>query len=93
MSKYFALEKSFPKEFWSNKRVIEVGSGTGIVGIAAAVCGLITLIHDLKLGADIIITDLEPQVKLIQENIDLLHDPNLKVKAEVLCWYHNKFSI
>ena len=43
------------------KRVIELGAGTGITGVAAALLG----------AEEVVITDLAPVVPLIQTNIDL----------------------
>eukprot|EP00118_Oscarella_pearsei_P001154 m.311870 g.311870 ORF g.311870 m.311870 type:complete len:224 (+) comp167494_c0_seq1:2-673(+) len=62
--------------FWQNKCVIELGAGTGAVGLVAATC-----------GASCILTDLTQFIPLIQFNIDA-NRAVLKgsAKAEVLEW-------
>ena len=72
LSKYLAKQ---PSSFWQNKRILEVGSGTGLVGIAVG-----------SLGASLTITDLEPQVNLIKENIELNKHLLNDTKAEILAW-------
>ena len=34
----------FPSNFWKGKRVIELGSGTGVVGLCSCVHGLVVLV-------------------------------------------------
>eukprot|EP00941_MAST-03F_sp_MAST-3F-sp1_P003058 g3058.t1 len=64
MSDILASTSCFPEHFWKGKRVLELGSGVGLLGIAAA-C----------LGADVVLTDLpDPSVgrlALLEENIKL----------------------
>lgn len=50
-----------PENYWVDKNVLEVGSGTGIVGI---ICGL------LFQGSNLIISDLEILLPLIRENLE-----------------------
>jgi len=52
-------EDVFPKGHFAGKTVIELGSGTGCVGINAA-----------QLGATCVLTDLKPILPLLQRNID-----------------------
>ena len=60
----------------SGKSVVELGAGTGIVGVMMG-----------YYGADVIITDLETLVPLIQYNIEQNATAlNGRVKAEALCW-------
>jgi len=74
LSKYLTNPLVFPSSHWSGKRVVEVGSGTGLVGLA---CGV--------LGADVTVTDLPSQLPLLQANIDKNHLQE-RVKADVLSW-------
>jgi predicted nicotinamide N-methyase len=48
---------SFPGDYWIDKRVLEVGSGTGYCGIVCA-----------KLGAKVVLTDLPEGVDAIRDN-------------------------
>ena len=40
LCKFLENEEFFPPGYWNGKRVVDVGSGTGVVGLAAAVIGL-----------------------------------------------------
>jgi len=40
LSKYFVNSKVFGNQYWKFKRVIELGSGTGLVGIVVALLGM-----------------------------------------------------
>eukprot|EP01098_Paradermamoeba_levis_P012844 TRINITY_DN5710_c0_g1_i1.p1 TRINITY_DN5710_c0_g1~~TRINITY_DN5710_c0_g1_i1.p1 ORF type:complete len:239 (-),score=81.95 TRINITY_DN5710_c0_g1_i1:114-830(-) len=71
-------QQEFPLDFWKEKKVIELGSGCGLVGITAAV-----------LGADIVLTDQSSLIPLLNHNISLNRQTNqspLKAKADVLMW-------
>lgn len=63
------------KQF-EGKKVLELGSGTGVCGIALA-----------ALGAEVIITDLPERIQLLQKNVAansfLMKD---RIKVEVLDW-------
>jgi len=54
LAKYLELRK----EDICGKKIIELGSGTGVVGLAAA-----------TLGADVIVSDLEDNLQLMKQNI------------------------
>jgi len=71
LAKYLELLK----DGLSGKTVVELGSGTGAVGLAAA-----------ALGAHVIISDLQENLHLLQHNIDKNKDLNLVVEAAVLKW-------
>ena len=43
LSKYFENADVFPLGFFRNKRVLELGSGTGIVGIVIGMLGRVLL--------------------------------------------------
>jgi predicted nicotinamide N-methyase len=72
--KYFENLEEFPIGFFKGKKIIELGSGTGLVGI---VIGL--------LGGNIIITDRKPLLNLMKENIQK-NFIEKKVKVEELEW-------
>lgn len=72
---------------WENKRIIELGSGTGVVGIVAANASKLN-------GVDIafeklVITDLPQMIPLIEDNLVLngfQEDLEGKILAVELCW-------
>ncbi|ESO10175.1 hypothetical protein HELRODRAFT_109498 [Helobdella robusta] len=68
------IEKN--KSFFSGKKVIDLGSGTGLIGIQAAAC-----------GADAVITDLEEFISLMELNIkNNLHIISGTIEARCLRW-------
>ncbi|CAO4374162.1 unnamed protein product [Caenorhabditis nigoni] len=65
---------------FEGKKVLEVGSGTGVCGIALA-----------ALGADVIITDLPERIPLLEKNLAAnKHLTGNRVKVEVLDWMTDK---
>jgi len=73
--KYFENEKLFPKRFFEGKRILEVGAGTGLVGIALS-----------KIGAIVTLTDLQFLLPLMNENIHLNNLSPEQIQAKELCW-------
>jgi len=72
--KYFENTTEFPPGFWKGKRVLELGAGTGLVSI---VLGL--------LGANVVCTDREPLLDLIQKNV-VRNRADKHVTPHVLEW-------
>lgn len=73
LAKWFDTE-SWPVNSLKGKRVIEVGAGLGLPGLAAA-----------TLGADVIVTDRQPLIAALKRNISANHLED-RVKADVLEW-------
>jgi len=74
LSKY--LEKNFQEGYFKNKRVIEIGSGCGLVGISAAL-----------LGANVVLTDMASVLEILQENVNInLPNPKGNVAVKELLW-------
>mmetsp|Transcript_9661 Transcript_9661/g.13305 ORF Transcript_9661/g.13305 Transcript_9661/m.13305 type:complete len:252 (-) Transcript_9661:33-788(-) len=65
------VEKMGP-DFFKNKRCIELGSGTGLLGIIAAL-----------MGAQVTLTDKASLLKLIQLNVDSNTADNLEVRKNI----------
>eukprot|EP01117_Protostelium_nocturnum_P019301 TRINITY_DN8336_c0_g1_i1.p1 TRINITY_DN8336_c0_g1~~TRINITY_DN8336_c0_g1_i1.p1 ORF type:complete len:298 (-),score=104.39 TRINITY_DN8336_c0_g1_i1:211-1104(-) len=61
--------------FWNGKKVIELGAGTGLLGIALA-----------KIGAQVILTDQESLVPLMRENARLNGIQDQELLIEELWW-------
>eukprot|EP01103_Thecamoeba_quadrilineata_P015278 TRINITY_DN4774_c0_g1_i1.p1 TRINITY_DN4774_c0_g1~~TRINITY_DN4774_c0_g1_i1.p1 ORF type:complete len:203 (+),score=33.81 TRINITY_DN4774_c0_g1_i1:3-611(+) len=74
LAKFFENVDEFPPTFFKNKRVLELGSGTGLIGIILAL-----------LGAEVIVTDLKPLLPLIEKNINA-NVSNSKIKVKELNW-------
>jgi predicted nicotinamide N-methyase len=73
-------------DYFSGKKCIELGSGTGLVGIVAgAVSNYQLLDLHAQLGADIVLTDKQSLLPLIQHNVDKNID-NPKVQVKELFW-------
>jgi predicted nicotinamide N-methyase len=78
LCRFLENQQYFPWEFWSGKSVVELGAGTGVVGLAAG-----------TLGADVIVTDLAECVTLMRSNIELNKDCITgRVTARSLVWYN-----
>ena len=64
-----------------NKRVVELGSGCGVVGIAAAICGC----------KEVVMTDLSYALPLMRENVDInraaWNDKNVLVSCKECDWF------
>jgi predicted nicotinamide N-methyase len=75
LASYLAAEAKRQPGWLVERSVLELGSGTGIVGLAAA-----------ALGGSVLVTDEKDVVPLLQKNIDL--NPGLRgpIRAEELDW-------
>lgn len=96
LARFLENSRHFGKNFWREKAALELGSGTGIVGLAACVLGQVNINSLLKIQlftvvfacrANVTLTDLDEFVPLISENID----SNRRVlsgtaKAKTLNW-------
>jgi len=60
LAKFLESSKDFPHDFWKGKKVLELGSGTGTVGLAIAL-----------LGGNVLLTDSIEVQCLIEKNISL----------------------
>mmetsp|Transcript_49607 Transcript_49607/g.124737 ORF Transcript_49607/g.124737 Transcript_49607/m.124737 type:complete len:234 (-) Transcript_49607:84-785(-) len=68
-----SLEESLDSIDWSTKTVVDLGSGTGVLGIALTV-----------LGAKVFLTDLPEQLDLIQTNVLKNCTEEERTRAQVL---------
>ncbi|XP_065063220.1 protein N-lysine methyltransferase METTL21D-like isoform X2 [Rhopilema esculentum] len=77
LAKYIDLQQSKGQMQWKGMNVIELGAGTGIVGLAAA-----------TLGANVTITDLPEFIPLMEKNISLNTKSfkEAKITAKKLKW-------
>lgn len=72
---YFQNENIFPAEHFKGKKVVEVGAGTGLTGIALG-----------KIGAFVTLTDQKELIPLMEENV-LLNSLTECVSVAELSWY------
>ncbi|KAG1690206.1 hypothetical protein DVH05_028279 [Phytophthora capsici] len=79
LSKFLVNDAFFPRDFFENKRVIELGCGIGVPGLAAAALG----------SKEVILTDMPMAVPWIQTNIErneTLGYISVPVRAQGLMW-------
>jgi len=74
LAKYFENTTTFPVGHFKGKRVLELGAGTGVVGIILA-----------ALGAKVLLTDRSHLLPLLRENIQT-NKCERRAKAETLEW-------
>ncbi|KAL3659971.1 hypothetical protein V7S43_014897 [Phytophthora oleae] len=82
LSKFLANDAFFPGDFFENKRVIELGCGIGMPGLAAAALG----------AKEVLLTDMPMAVPWIQTNIkrnQALGYISVPVHARGLMWGEN----
>jgi predicted nicotinamide N-methyase len=58
LGSYLANQTVFPANFWHGKKICEIGAGCGVTGIVAA-----------HLGADVVLTELNEELKLLENNV------------------------
>lgn len=73
------LEDQVCDTYFENKTVVELGSGTGLLGIFVALCG----------AKQVVLTDMEDQLPLIRENCQLNLPLSENVQAVELVWGEN----
>lgn len=71
---YFRKHQTQLKEVFDHRRILELGSGTGYVGLAASM---------LFEPEEMLLTDLESHVSILQRNVDL---NALKATVEAYAW-------
>ncbi|KAE9044058.1 hypothetical protein PR003_g4403 [Phytophthora rubi] len=82
LSKFLTNDAYFPPDFFVNKRVIELGCGIGVPGLAAAALG----------AKEVVLTDMDVAIPWIKANIErnqTLGCISDNVRAEALMWGEN----
>ncbi|KAE9250039.1 hypothetical protein PF004_g3133 [Phytophthora fragariae] len=80
--KFLTNDAYFPPDFFVNKRVIELGCGIGVPGLAAAALG----------AKEVVLTDMDVAIPWIKANIErnqTLGCISDNVRAEALMWGEN----
>lgn len=81
MAKYLERSKVAATLDSSTINVLELGSGTGIVGLAVA-----RLLSTMNLKARVVLTDKENVVPLLQRNADKNKSKGINIETRVLDW-------
>eukprot|EP01105_Mastigella_eilhardi_P028931 TRINITY_DN98_c1_g2_i2.p1 TRINITY_DN98_c1_g2~~TRINITY_DN98_c1_g2_i2.p1 ORF type:complete len:231 (-),score=75.40 TRINITY_DN98_c1_g2_i2:47-739(-) len=71
LCKYFENVREFPVGYFRGKRVLELGAGTGLVGLVVSLLG----------AKSVMITDQPQMLELIRDNVQRNHGHNVTVRT------------